>query len=246
MNESENSQKGGKMSFFIESNPGYKHHNYDKGEVQKITNNILEYFPKLGKYIFAIFFLDYPNSYEAMKLDFAYIFPMDYPNSSLNIKFFDVFQSIRNKNYIDFVFVFTKLITDGDKWTKTIFLSHEFQHAYQYIRNKQLYYFGRILDNFSDVMKIPKEMLPLEYDAMRESKYITTSLYDEGKITRFTKEKLDNNDSPKYLWAFLNSKDIPKDYNVENEVLKLWEEHGIQEKIDGLKKKRFQQIMKIR
>ena len=184
-----------------------------------------------------MFFLDYPNLYCNWRKDIASFFPLEFPNSSLEIIYPEVFFSIQNKYKFDFVFVFTKLITNGNIETKTIFLSHEFQHAYQNINNKQLYYYGCILDHYIDNSVISNGKLPLEYDAEKKSKYVAASLIGENKITRFIEEKLDNDDFPEYLWEILISKDMQKEYSLKNEILKLWEEHKIQENIDLLKNK---------
>lgn len=77
--------------------------------------------------------------------------------------------------------------------------------------------------------------MPTEYDAERKSKIVAYTLCGKEEVDKFIQRMLANPDVPKTFWAIYNFIDIEKDYDFENEVLKLWKIHNIENKINNLK-----------
>jgi len=227
------------MSFYIEASSGCKKcENFNEKEITKITNLILEYFPKFKGYEYLMFFYHLPNLYQNWPKErgIATFFPLDTPNSGITEKCPEII--VQNKKKVDFEFLFTRLVTEGNELEKTYYMSHEFQHAYQYINNKQLYYYGCILNYYLADKEIEIERLPLEYDATKESKYVTTSLYGEENVIQFIEKNLADKDQMKWPWVILNSIKPDKEYDWEKEIQRLWKKYDLEIKIKELKTKK--------
>ena len=80
-------------------------------------------------------------------------------------------------------------------------------------------------------------MVPTEYDAERRSKIVAYALCGKKEVDKFIQGMLADPNIPKTFWGIYNSIDIEKDYDFEDEVLKLWKIHNIEEKEYGAKVK---------
>jgi len=203
--------------------------NWDKGQFEKLVAKINSFFPEFGDYRIMIFSTH--DDTGIFNSAIATMFPLDYPNSRVS-EYEDLSSACKLKGDLHFAIYLRSDLFELDEIAQAINISHEFQHISQYINDKQAYFFGCII-RFLLVDKIPELKTPVEYDAERKSKIIAYELYGSQKIDEWIE-----------LWArkrkhdffdVLKNIDVGASYNFSREVLSLWEENRIKEKIDKLK-----------
>jgi len=216
------------------------------GFIEKRTKNssykILENFLDLKDHSSILYFTHEPKSYLNWPHAPAQFFPLKCPYSDLKIQFPDLYKLTQNKANKEFLFHFTRIVTEGDETKKINYIAHEFQHAIQYIKHQKIYYYSMIIEYFLVKIKnvLDKKKLPLEYDAQRQSKIVVISLLGKKNMDKFIKQM--SND-PEFsdeisLWNLINLIDVKTEYDLEDEVINLWKNYNFEQKIDALKKKK--------
>lgn len=219
------------------------------GFSEKRTKNssykILENFLDLKDHSSILYFTHEPKSYLNWPHAPAQFFPLKCPYSDLKIQFPDLYKLTQNKANKEFLFHFTRIVTEGDETKKINYIAHEFQHAIQYIKHQKIYYYCIIIEYFlcknldKKQRLIVKVKLPHEYNALRHAKIVAISLCGKEGMSEFVKQMLNNPEFPddEPLWNQINSIDVKKRYNLKKEALNLWTFHKIEQKIEALKMK---------
>jgi len=208
--------------------------NFDINQIKEHTKIILVYFPELENSTGCMYF----DPLIDLKNRLATMFPIKYPHSNLNYECPNLAMICNDYPDLDFAFRFTKTHIEGDKLIKAINISHEFQHAVQYSKNKKTYFYGRIIHYFLSDKIIEEEMIPIEYDAIVKSKDVAINLYGKEKIEEMLDKIFSDPESINCFWALFNSINTEEEYNLEDNIWKLWEEYKIEERIRHFKKLR--------
>lgn len=164
----------------------------------------------------------------------ATTFPLRYPNSGVD-EFKDIVSIHQTNIDLDFVIIFARNIFEREEIAQTINFSHEYQHAFQYINDKKTYFFGCI-EKYLLRDKISLIKTPIEYDAERKSKIVIYEIYGKDQIYEWVESS-----AKKIKHEFFEVfKDINVDvgYDLTKEVLRIWKENKIEEKIFRLRNKK--------
>lgn len=204
--------------------------NFDINQIKKHTKIILGHFPELENTKGCMYFDPLTDLYNRS----ATMIPIKYPHSSLN-EFPNLAMICNYYPDLDFAFRFTKTHIEGDKLIKAINISHEFQHAVQYRKNKKTYFYGRIIHCFLSKNIIEEEKNPIEYDAIVKSKDVVISLYGKEMVKGMIDKRLSDSASIKSFWAIFNSINTEEEYHLEENIWQLWEKYKIEEEIRHFK-----------
>lgn len=207
------------------------------GSNVNITKNIIEkiysFFPELIKFQILIYFT---HTSDIIYNRAATMIPIKYPKTHIYEEFPDLADVCDEYSNLDFAIYVTRHVIEGNEIRLVIDLSHEFQHVFQYVQNKKIYFYACII---RDLLrnKINEVSTPIEYDAERESKVISYNLCGEDRVNEFIDNMIANPDIKKMeFFEIFKSIKIDKKYNLKDEVLKLWSIYGIEDKINNFKR----------
>jgi len=202
-------------------------------EIEKMAKKTLIYYPELlgtkGLFYF------YPLS-DLKKNRIASTIPLNCPSSILADEFPDLDDLCRKNPNIDFAFQFWEPFLLGNEIKKTIDMSHEFQHAAQFRNNKKTYLHGSIVRRILS-KHIPEEESPLEYEAIRKSKIVSTAIFGPARISEEINKLRSSSNIVKGFIEIFASIDTNQAYALEKEVSTLWGLHHIEKIIGELKNK---------
>ena len=188
----------------IEFSEGCKNlKNFNPCKIEESVENIFGQFPELADTSSILYFFHGPNSYQNWPpwKGVATFFPLDFPKTHLRMDYPQLYRLVREKYPAhNYAFHLTRIITEGDEITRTINISHEFQHASQYKENKKHYYLSRIIHNFLSDNVIEEENIPTEYDAIRKSKIVANELCEKSEVERYIQRKILELEGTKYFW----------------------------------------------
>ena len=222
------------MNVIFKYDPYYENlKDFSIAEIEKIAKKTLSYYPELlgtkGLFYF------YPLS-DLKKNRIASTIPLNCPSSILADEFPDLNELCRKNPDIDFAFQFWEPFLLGNEIKKTIDIGHEFQHAAQFRNNKKPYLYGSIA-RWVLSKQVPEEESPLEYDAIRKSKIVSTAIFGTARISEEINRMISSSNIVKGFIETFASVDIDKAYSLEKEVSTLWDLHHIEKTIGELKNK---------
>jgi len=208
--------------------------NFDINQIKEHTKIILEHFTELENTTGCMYF----DPLTDLQNRFATMIPIKYPHLNLNYEFPNLAMVCNDNPDIDFAFRFTRTHIEEEELVRAINISREFQHAVQYRKNKKTYFYGRIIHWFLSDNIIEEEMIPIEYDAIVKSKYVAINLYGKETVEEMLDKIFSDPKSIKCFWAIFNSINTEEEYHLEDNILKLWDEYKIEEKIRNFKRLR--------
>ena len=205
---------------------------FDPRLLESTVAKILYYFPELKDVKTIMYFACIVKDTNVG----ANTYPLKYPRSYLEHNNPSLAYACRDYLDIDFAFWFSKIVTEGDEITRVINISHEINHASQYVLNTKLYLYGCII-RFLLINYIPNDLSPIEYDSVRKSKIVSYEIFSKKDVDSFINKFLSNPDiegnGREFLEVF-KSIEICDSYDWKNSVIKLWDKYNIKIEIDKL------------
>lgn len=219
------------MHIFFEYNRKCKNSNsFDAKSIEKTAERICKYFLSL-KGVYILLYFHHNLSWIGAA---AEMFPLNYPNPGIEFPYLN--KVISEYSHIDFAIHFSSIVTYGDEITKVLNISHEFQHVDQYNDDRKIYLYGCIIRHFLKG-QIPLVEIPIEYDANRMSKIIAYDMCGKVAVKNYIQSmlsdtKIKNKEYPKNFISI----NIHDEFNLKDEILRLWEANEIEKKVEVLKK----------
>jgi len=207
-----------------------KFQNWDRERFAKLVEKIDRWFSELKECRILVYFTFHS---EFIDNAIATMYPLLYAGSALYEKEDDDdFSSACRSGEFDFAIILKLDFLEIDEIAQAVNLSHEFQHVLQYSKNKRVYLYGCIVRPLlSD--EIPEMDSPVEYDADKKAKLIAYGMFGREMVDHWIERNIFKYQQP--FFPRFRSISPEEDYNLEDEVLKLWEEHRVEETIASLR-----------
>lgn len=119
-----------------------------------------------------------------------------------------------------------------DEIAKAVNIGHEFQHISQCLMKKDHHFLSRIIHHLVGGMR--EESLPTEVDAERASKLIAEKIYGKDKLDTWISFQLE--DRPHVFFERFKNIDIRKEYNMQQEVMNLWNMYHLDRQIEKIQR----------
>ena len=203
-----------------------KSRRWDKGEFEKRFKDVLKSFPEINEYVVSLYFTHH-RAYTMKAVAETHLpeYPIDEDENS------DLAELQRARPGI-FIINYWRDIFSFDEIAQEINIAHEFQHISQYVRDKKHYLFARIIHWL--VGGYRAENLPTEIDAEIKSKRLIGEKYEKARIDEWITARLD--ERPHTFFIRFRDYDVDFEYDLKEEVTKLWETYHLQNQIEILKK----------
>jgi len=140
----------------------------------------------------------------------------------------------------EFSIVFSKQMISLEEIDRFFIICHEFEHVIQYIRSKKEYLYSCILRDYGcDEIGFLTSEVPSEIDADRKAKGILVRIYGQEKVDEFIKRISSSSDVLKQIYGDdIGSLNLSESYVFEKEVMKMWNEYEMNDKLEKLKGER--------
>lgn len=189
----------------------------------------LEYFPELEKRSICIYFCARESAPGDSPASFI---PLNHPHYRSKI--------MHLKIVTEFSIVFSKQMISLEEIDRFFIICHEFEHVIQYIRSKKEYLYSCILRDYGcDEIGFLTSEVPSEIDADRKAKGILVRIYGQEKVDEFIKRISSSSDVLKQIYGDdIGSLNLSESYVFEKEVMKMWNEYEMNDKLEKLKGER--------
>jgi hypothetical protein len=207
-------------------------------KTEKLVRYAIELFPNLKAENICIYFSarEYINDKDALFI------PLDHPSYSLKAKQLKIPSTLS--------IAFAIHLSSREEIDQVFIISHEFEHATQYMKNAKAYLYSCILRDYGfDGEGLSPYEVPTEIAADRKGKDIVLKLYGEDKVEAFIEKFTSCSDInfQKY-GSYIRNIKLSEDYLFFIEVMNIWSKYNMDaiiEKLNGEKSAVSKRILEI-